>query len=759
MMKSGTPESQFATKWKVAKACARCHRLKSKCIFEDPTYDSCRRCYALGIKCSVDEDPTADNAKRRNQPRKAAQVAARIEKLLQSVETEMQNFENGLLDMDDTGASKFTVQAARLQVLGTKLAENVNKGNGTKIVEPLPDIETSGELFDETSGLPRVSLTSNLAYELIFTHKFLTYEEAKSRYEYFQRQMLIYYPIISLPKSLEDFDTILQESALLLVTCIYVTTVTDHGLSGDGGGAANRKLNQVLRYYVNRVLASHIYVEASSFSYHTVLACLILSLWCVPPDKVGQFKSQVDLMSSFCLSLCIDVGNVTMYEREAILDDDSTERNNLRSFLGLYCCCGSLGFSLPRFKLVAWSKRHELTIKRLLESSGKNIPTRNDRFLCYYARIIRVGQELFDYFAVNGVSMHFLSSEEKSSGLGGLPISRLEESGTLPLANITLVLKNYESTLRAILYESGFINEDSLTPKEEAPKEKYALLLTYYQLMMMTHDNLVSWCICRLTAEKNKLPTSKDSEDSLLIAQHIIKFGEICEKILQCFININEEPTINYPTFFFYRALHALISLIRLSVLVKSEILSSRLMSLNQVRFNLQSYFEQISAAVETNKTLYDLTICHRISQILQRISKWVHVVANYDKLLNLSDAVNIDFIKLTDMSKGQEIEKLKDPLQRRSSLKRQKLDDAVVPEITKVQHTETRDTEEKEFFRDVLRFAADPTESRYTPNYSIQEIFKEIDQDILRYLNPFDTTDADGPSSNFFNEYLSKDF
>ncbi|SGZ49524.1 CIC11C00000000452 [Sungouiella intermedia] len=67
MTRSGTPESQFATKWKVAKACARCRRLKTKCIFEDPTYDSCHRCYGLGIKCSVEEDPTAETYKRRSQ--------------------------------------------------------------------------------------------------------------------------------------------------------------------------------------------------------------------------------------------------------------------------------------------------------------------------------------------------------------------------------------------------------------------------------------------------------------------------------------------------------------------------------------------------------------------------------------------------------------------------------------------------------------------------------------------------------------------
>lgn len=755
MTKSGDSESLFATKWKVARACARCHRLKTKCIFEDPTYDSCQRCYYLGLKCSVEVDPTAESATRRNSKKKPAQVAAKIKKLLQNVESEMLTLSGISMEEDDATQSKLALLGVKLRELGSKLVGNNGTGANSNELQPMT--------VSEHERYPHIPKDANLAHELIFTHKFMLYEEATRRFDHFQKQMLIYYPIISLPKGLEDFDVIFLHNALLLVTCVYVTTVNDHGLSGPEGAAANRKLNDVLGYYVNRVLAESIFVAADDFSYHMVWSCLILSLWCVPPDKVGQFKSQIDLICSFSLSLCIDVGNVTMYEQSAVVNDDSIERNNLRSFLGVYCCCGSLGFSLPRFKLVAWSKRHELSIKKLLEKSGSNIPSRNDRFLCYYARIIRVGQELLDYFAVNGVSMHFLTSEEKGSGLGGLPTSKLEESGSLPLANITVVLRNYESTLRAILNESGFINEGSLTPKEEAPKEKYSLLLTYYQLMMMTHDNLVSWCICRLTADKNIAPTSKDSEDALLISQHIIKFGDICEKILQCFIDINAEPTINYPTFFFYRALHALISLLRLLVLAKSEILSSRLLNLSLVRFNLLTFFQKITQIFETGKTLFDLTICERMSLILQRISKWVHVVANYDRLVDLSNAANIDFIKLTDMSKGQEIEKLRDPLLR-SNHKRQKVEETIKPEpvsppvdIDSVQIVKSDGTE---YFPEVLRYATDPTElSRYMQNYSIQDIFKEMDQDILRYLNPFDNADTDGTSSNFFNEYLSKDF
>lgn len=741
--------SPFASKWRVAKACARCHRLKSKCVFEDPTYASCQRCYLLKVKCSVDEDPTAETNRRRSKYTKSAtQVATKLEKLLEKVEDELQLLGKVLADVQPQTESKLALLLARFQGAGAQLASV----SGT---DQIP-------AATEENGLPHIPIGSNLAHQLIFTHKILPEHEARLRFDYFRKHMLIYYPIISFPQKLEDFDELLLAHPVLLVTCIFVTTVNDNGLSGHGSDArkANRTLNATLSHYVNWFLAHHIFIKAADFSFHLVISCLILSLWCVPPGKVGQFKSQIDLICSFSLSLCIDVGDVTMYDLDAVVQDDSVERNNLRAFLGLYCCCGSLGFSLPRFNLVAWSRRHELAVQRLLEPlPDEGIPSRNDRFLCYYARIIRVGQELFDFFAVNGVSMHFLSSEDKSSALGGIGVSRLEESGSLPLANITLVLKNYESTLSKILYESGFIDDKDLALKHEAPKEKYALLLTYYQLMMMTHDNLVSWCICRITGQK----VPEDDSDSLVISQHVIKFGEICEKILQCFVDINAEPTTNYPTFFYYRALHALISLIRLLILVKSELLSSHLAGLSLVRFKLKDYHEKVTQIVETNLEMFDLSISQKVLLILLRIRKWVHVVGNYDR--STTDAVHIDFIQLTDMSKGQEIEKLRDPTaQPRKRMKMSNgtaettpVSEALVlqPETSPVKAEE----EQKTDFPD-MRFGADPSDVNKYTNYSIQEIFKEIDEDVLRYLNPFDTnTEVLKPTSSFFNEYLGKDF
>lgn len=718
---------QFAAKWRVVKACARCHRLKSKCVYEDPTYSSCRRCYELGVKCSVDEDPTAENARRRNNTKLALQVALRIDKLLHSVEKELQ-----LMDavQEDECAQKFALLSARLQAAGAKLAASKD--------------DSADKEF------PDIPIGSNLAHQLIYTHGIITEEEARLRYEYFLTHMLVFYPIISLPYKLGDFEELLEQNPVLLMTCVLVTSVNDNGISER---SANRELNHKLNHYVNWFLAHHIYIQASDFSFHLVAACLILSLWCVPPRKVGQFKSQIDLMCSFSLSLCIDVGNVALFALDVVLRDESVERNNLRSFLGLYCSCGSLGFSLPRFNFVAWSRRHELAVLRLLTPlPDLSLPTRNDRFLCYYAKVTRVGQELFDFFQVNGVNMHFLSSDNKSNGLGGLHVSLLEESGTMPLANITAVLKTYESTLSKTISESGFIEEESLSPRADAPKEKYALLLTYYQLMMMAHDNLVSWCIMRITGEKPQ----EDTSDSLLITQHVIKFGEVCEKILQCFVEINSEPTTNYPTFFYYRPLHALISLIRLLILVKSEVLTAHLTGIDLVHFKLQEYYEKVTRIVERNETMFDLSVCKQVSVVLQRINKWVNLVTNYDR--SRGNLVSLDFIKLTDMSKGQEIEKLKPPPE--NPRKKAKLSSDTLPTPVEIPQS-TIDELPQEDFPEMLRFAADPTEvSKYTTNYSIQEIFKELDEDILRYLNPYEPNlDVDNQGSSLFTDFLAKEF
>lgn len=730
-MQTAPPESlQFSQRWRVARACARCHRLKSKCIYEDPAYSSCRRCFDLGVRCSVDEDPTAYEARKRSSSVSALLTVSKIEKLLQRAEKELEGMDTTDA-VDLVAAEKFQAQSVRLHQIGSKLA-----------------LLGLGNVLAGALQYPELPPGANLASHIIYTHRFLDENEARQRFDFFQQQMITYYPIISLPQKLQNFDHLLTASPLLLLTCVYVTTINDYGFSSR---TANRKLNATLDHYVNTYIAHRVYVKASEFTYHAVLACMILSLWCVPPDREGQFKSQVDLITSFALSLCIDVGNVTMYDPEAVLQDDSTERNNLRSFLGLYCCAGSLAFSLPRFKLVAWSKRHELVTERLSRPLTDGVlPLRNDRFLCYYAKLIRVGQELYEYFADNGVSLHFLSSEEENGGLGSLPASAFEESGHLPLVDISQLLRDYKIKLSGILQESGFIAEDD-TPKQGAPREKYALLLTYYQLMMMTHDNLMSWRICRLTAEK-KNDSLKAQEESEFIVEHTLKFGEFCEKMLLCFLDLDAEGFTTYPTFFYYRALRALVSLIRLLVLVKAELLTAYFSGLAQVKFNLKSLYDRVTEVIEKHYEQYGLIICGRVVIFLQRISRWVKAVGD-DNSKYMKSGAQLDFIKLTDVSKGQEIEKLGDPDHHESPVKRVKLNGSG-------EYRPSSSNPPEVYNKDIADLRPETHElPNYATNYSVQDIFKEIDEDVLHYLNPFDLTDTDMPATSFFNDYLSGGF
>lgn len=65
-------QTDFADKFRRLRACARCHRLKMRCVFEDPSFESCTRCFKAGLQCSATDDPTQSQAKRK--PRKRSKL-------------------------------------------------------------------------------------------------------------------------------------------------------------------------------------------------------------------------------------------------------------------------------------------------------------------------------------------------------------------------------------------------------------------------------------------------------------------------------------------------------------------------------------------------------------------------------------------------------------------------------------------------------------------------------------------------------------
>lgn len=648
---------------------------------------------------------------------------------------------------------------------------------------------------DSTGSAPSSSPPEppNLAHHLIYVRAILSEDEARRRLAYFRSHMYPCYPIVALPDS---FDEMLHSTPVLLLTCIYATTIADHRLSAPG--ALNTALNAALDRHISRVLTSDLYINARGFSLAMIHTCIILALWREPPGAVDHYKAQMDLVASLSVSLCMDVGNVALLRPDHAAS--ARDRDNLRAFLSVYCSCGLLGFLLPRFRLVLWSWRHKLAAHRLL-LPRHHVPSADDVFLCRYSRFICVSQQLHSFLLDHGVHTQILRSvdpDEHAAYMRRLAPDMLPRSA---IAAVGSVLHEHEAILAAALADAGCA-DDSLEPVAEAPKGKYVLLFTYYQVLMVAHDNLVSWGFALLTRPegsgadsvpegsgadsipegsgtasvpessvpgslpggsvpgslpRNSLPerSSHLSAPRFSVPQHSVahlsgavpstapsasvtpqllipyinRFAVLAQKLLHLFVAINASNSVDYPTFFMYRALHALVCLIRIQILLKSDFFAAA-DSVDPVHGLLQLLHSQVVQIVQRDRLLM---VFQRVAPVLDRISRWVNIVCDHRKFRD----INIDFIGFTDMSKGLEIEKLAEPQRKRAKLHCQNSaeDDKLLAPSAPFPEP---------------RVSADFLEMFGHIDFSIQEIFKELDEDVVRYLNPFDTND--GNAFSLFN-------
>ncbi|KAM9914240.1 hypothetical protein OXX69_000833 [Metschnikowia pulcherrima] len=775
------PPTEFAERWRVARACARCRRLKSKCVYESPAHQTCKRCFSLKLKCSVEADPTAPAAKRRQMrlpQRTPDQIMSKVARLLADAEKEfsrMPDMEVARLDWtasadptdfcdpadpaehsvgsaDTSSRLKEISQAAlRLYQQSERLyrafsdtaaiesAETGPESRNRTLPWPQKAAETispknfrpASAQSNDSSQIPAISVLastnsasapSETATAATFLYNLMSEAEARARYEYFHKNMACSFPVLSFPSFLQIFPSALESCPLLVLACIYVTTLRDRGLSERGN---DRAVGAQIIAFLDQSLAQTVFVEASNLSYHLVFACMVLSLWDVPPSRVHQYKSQIDLITAYSVAICIDAGKVS---GTAPLTDESAERNNLRSFLAVFCSGGSLNISLPRFNFVAWTSRHDFAAKLLLRPLH-GLPTNRDKFLCYYARVIREGKQLADFLTDNGVSMNLLTSAEERGGFQGLDPANPHKH-SLQFKKLVNDLMVFKAKLTDVISESGVLT-DGMSDKVD-PGEKSCLLLTYYYLIMMIHDNLVSWCIYKLTADSSLQAQERffPEIDKSLILEHVIKFGEACERILDCFIGFTANGVSDFPTFFYYRAVSTLIALIRVSILVKSDISQQYFPEIHCVRFRLPALYAEVSQLVEDSKQKFDSQVCERLTEVLGRIGHWVKVVD--ERHQPTSHNGDVDFLKLTGLSQGQEVEKLMAP--QTANMRANVNSPAKQNSIGIAADTPDGNGHD---------FSGSASAPIQTANFSIQKMFKGIDEDIIAFLNPFDTLDT----------------
>ena len=141
---------------------------------------------------------------------------------------------------------------------------------------------------------------------------------------------------------------------------------------------------------------------------------------------------------------------------------------------------------------------------------------------------------------------------------------------------------------------------------EQEPKEKLVLSIMYHHLLTILYDNLISNLLHVHDDHRNNtsLFQGNEVEDCL---HNIIKLLNICGNLMKCFMKLNSEHTVNYPTVLYYRPMHSLTLLVRLKLVLKS----SRFANVEGIAdvikdIDIEKYFADISKIIVENQKVYN---------------------------------------------------------------------------------------------------------------------------------------------------------
>ncbi|ODV94544.1 hypothetical protein PACTADRAFT_3430 [Pachysolen tannophilus NRRL Y-2460] len=735
--------TDFSSRWRQVRACARCHKLKMRCSYDNPTYASCRRCFAAGVECSVVTEPkNSVNKKRSTRTRSNSSSASKGDPLpilqtavkdvfdaignLQQKVSKQEKFNNnnnnkkmklGKATIDFESSSNDEINddgstsgktdinglyhiATQLTELQQLIAHVIQSSQATS--SGLTNIQNSASSINSMKEgpvkmipkLPSIPYEFNIIKELIKL-KILDEKDAQERFNYFLENMLAYWPTISFSPEYCDFYYLLENRPLVLLAAISVT------------GLNLPDFHDTLLYYLERNLAQRVYITGD-LTVDLIYVCIILALWSSPPRKWGSFKHQMSLLLALNLSLCLDLGNEKIRNSNNVLISNSEERKAIRNFISVYVSCGSLGLSLPQFRCVSWTPSHENASDLLMMGDSNH----NDKFLYYYSRIIAVGQEIAEYF----------SKSYKND---------IEQEGKFVNS-----ISSYETKLQDLISDSGLITQKS--------KERHLVLIIYFQLLITMYD----FVICNTGSQLNNEVYSKFLESMI----------KASEKIIDSFVNLCDE-TSNFPTFFYYRPVHALVTLIRARILVRSTKLD--------LEINVQREYDRVREALISlsKKSL----VAKKMSVILTRVEKWMKVSNNF----NISGATTEMVTLLDELGKEKIVENLKQP-DRFSFLKKEQLDheffqnsDLNVVNSTLPQAQQQHKQAVNSPIRRII--AGEPQSNEFNNNISnteinlddsiLQEFFREMDNDLLsniQFMNDsFQSTFPNIPALDTLYNYM----
>ena len=608
MTLSQSSQAEFATKFRRLRACARCHRLKMRCTFEDPSFESCTRCFKAGLRCSITEDPTSSQAKPR--PRKRTKLQgngplAQLQRAINESNKVLNSIQRNETDNSDDICSEnlLTLQfqlgeTQRLILHAANALKEKGKGASSTVEEASSINSMKDGTVKSVPNLPWISYEANIMKELI-KMEIISTNEARSRMKTFLTQLYPYWPCISFPKHY-NYDWLLENEPLVLLTFITVTCLNEPDL------------HDTLLYYLEDNLSVRTFITGN-ISVGFIQIYLVLSLWCSPPKRWGSYKHQMSLLMALNLTLCLDLGNEVYKNGTNVLSDDSVERLTIRSYMAVYACCGSLGLSLPRFKVVNWTPVHERCCQLLLLGDVNQA----DKFLYYYSRLVALGEEIFQFLCPNG----FPNASVKRNDID------VDDASGLFVKTSALrdIMVGYEKRMQKLATDSNMFVHSA--------KMRNLLSIIYYQLLMTMYD----YVVCKVLVRRDVL-----TEIYLQTINRLIKASE---KVIESFVELCDQ-TANFPTFFYYRPMHALVALIRARLLVKTQQLDLEI----DVEREHDKVFSSLAKISRHSK------VSCKMSVILTRISKWMKVSNEFNK----NGATNSMVDLLNELGKEKAVENIK---------------------------------------------------------------------------------------------------
>lgn len=661
-----SPATEFAQNWRKLKACARCHRLKSKCYYNDPSYNSCVRCYQARVECSLDFDPTSKN--RIPRPRKKVKlinipefkklasyisklqnstfedenkekvVATMVQQLsgLRNVRLQLSNF----LSQIDNVIQHKDFELQRLTIADLKdsnekqnkdaLKEgSINFTNTMNTDNSIPnsneetptEIPTLPPLVITNQNLPIIPFERNLIQELMKL-KYLTMDILIKKFKYFKEKVLPFWPMMKIPDFF-NIDFMIKNKPLLLATVIVNSCITSDDL----------QLYNIVCYYLDMRLSYRIFI-LGDITIDIIQSYLLLSIWNPPPKQWGTFKHQLHLLTSLNLNLVVDMGSkceqILIDHRNNVLNALPEDRHKLisfgdleilRLFLMIYGSCGSMGLSLPKFKSVVWTSKHDLVGNFIYNNLIKNNPEpeRTDVLIFYLSKVVSIGQEIVNQLDKPHNDIDLLNS----------------------------FINDSEDKLMKLMMEYKLTDINVLQSKENR-----LIGLTYQQILLLLYDHLIyqnlsSSLIFYVSQNGNINENSnKFYKLSVKLMGKLILCGK---KLIENFITITEE-TLTIPTFFIYRPMNAIISLIKAKILIK--LLIHRI-EYNENQMNkLNDIHHQINAKTPTvNKediSNLDFNLRAFFNMFYRKFEKLTKGSATFEKMFTIIKKLK-KLIKLVD--------------------------------------------------------------------------------------------------------------